>query len=65
MKWQINWTELNWTELNHAIVLDERLAWLGQILMIAAHSEEFASRGKKISNKFDIFNTASRDEFSP
>ena len=52
-------------EVSHAILLDDRLAWLSQILMIAAHSEEFASRGKKYQTSF-IFSSRTREaNFSP
>ena len=45
-----------------AILLDDRPAWLSQILMFAAHSEEFASRGKKYQTSL-IFSSRPREEF--
>ena len=37
------------TWVSHTISLDNRPAWLSQILMFATHSEEFDSRGKNIT----------------
>ena len=48
------------TWVTHVILLDDRLIWLSQILMIAAHSEEFASREKKYQTSL-IFSSRPRE----
>ena len=60
-----NLAGFNVTRVSHAILLDDRLAWLSQILMFAAHSKEFASRGKKYQTSL-IFSSRPREaNFSP
>ena len=53
------------TWVNHTILLDDRWAWLSQVLMIATHNKEFASWGKRYQTSLIFSSRPLEANFSP